>query len=121
MSTHRQSLGRWGEALAAEYLSRQGYTLIERNKRTPYGEIDLIVQKDTTLVFVEVKTRATQHYGPPEAAITLQKQQHMVAAAQAYLQTNPNHGFDWRIDVIAIQKHPTPTAPEIVHFENAIT
>jgi putative endonuclease len=42
MTNSRQSLGRWGEALAAEYLCRHGYTILERNVRTPYGEIDLI-------------------------------------------------------------------------------
>jgi putative endonuclease len=120
MAAYRQSLGRWGEDVAAEYLSRQGYTLIERNLRTPYGEIDIVAQKDALLVFVEVKTRATQRYGLPETAITPHKQQHIIAAAQAYLQTNPHPGFDWRIDVIAIQKLPHFDEPEIVHFKNAI-
>jgi putative endonuclease len=121
MTSSRQALGRWGENLAASYLIRQGYQLIERNFRTSYGEVDLIVQKENLLVFVEVKTRSSDAFGLPEEAITPKKRQHLIAVAQAYLQKFPALNVDWRIDVIAIRKIKTETAPEIVHFENAIT
>ncbi|HBX69244.1 MAG TPA: YraN family protein [Chloroflexi bacterium] len=122
MASHRQSLGRWGETLAEDYLSRKGYSLLERNFRSPFGEIDLIVQKMQTLVFVEVKTRASETYGLPEASITVRKRQHLIQAAQAYLQSHLQPDLDWRIDVIAIRKPANNnTQPEIIHFENAIT
>lgn len=120
MTARRQALGRWGEARAADYLAQKGYTVIERNLRTPYGELDLIAQDGLSLVFVEVKTRTTDAYGLPEAAITPQKRQHLIAAAQAYLQTLPAAPPDWRIDVIAIRKLKSAPHPEITHFENAI-
>jgi putative endonuclease len=121
MAISRQALGRWGETLAAQFLTQQGYLVIERNYRTPYGEIDLIVQKADTLVFVEVKTRSTDAYGLPETAVTDQKRQHIISAAEAYLQAQQNQNRLWRIDVIAIRRFRDSTQPEIVHFENAIS
>ena len=121
MTASRQALGRWGETLAADYLTQKGYAILERNFRTPYGEIDLIADEGNSLVFVEVKTRSTDAYGLPEAAITPQKRQHLIAAAQAYLQATSHPGVNWRIDVIAIRKLKSAVAPEIYHFENAIT
>ena len=120
MTTTRQKLGSWGETLAAEYLARKGYTVLESNVRTPHGEIDLVTQQGVATVFVEVKTRSSTAYGPPESAITSTKQAHLLAAAQAYLQTHPELEGDWRIDVIAIRRRKG-MKPEIVHFENAVS
>ena len=120
MSSRRQALGQWGESLAAEHLADLGYEILARNVRTPYGEIDLLARQDDQLVFVEVKTRSNRAYGDPETSITEKKRAHLIAAAQAYLQTHPAPNTDWRIDVIAIRKRPAGQAPEIVHFENAI-
>ncbi len=119
MSKARQTLGRWGENLAAQYLQQKGYTILAQNARTAYGEIDLVAQQNEALVFVEVKTRTSAAFGLPEAAITPRKQAHMLAAAQAYLQAQPELDADWRIDVIAIRRRKNQP-PEIVHFENAL-
>jgi putative endonuclease len=121
MTSSRQALGRWGENLAADFLSQKGYHLLERNYRTPYGEIDLIIKKRSLLAFVEVKTRASDTFGLPEETITSKKRQHLIAAAQAYLQAFPSPTVDWRINVIAIRKIKTETNPEIIHFVNAVT
>jgi putative endonuclease len=118
--SHKQALGRWGEAQAAEYLSQRGYHILERNVRTPYGELDLVARQEAVLVFVEVKTRSSAAFGLPEAAVTPRKQAHLLAAAQAYLQAHPNLQGDWRVDVIAVQRPPRGKAPEITHFENAL-
>lgn len=123
MSQSRQELGRWGEAHAANYLQQQGYTVIARNVRTPYGEIDLIVQQvsegETIAVFVEVKTRTSKTFGYPEEAITPRKRLNLVSAAQHYLQEHPDMDMNWRIDVIAIERYPE-RSPIINHFENAL-
>ena len=123
MSQSRQELGRWGEAHAANYLQQQGYTVIARNVRTPYGEIDLIVQQvsegETIAVFVEVKTRTSKTFGYPEEAITPRKRLNLVSAAQHYLQKHPDLDKNWRIDVIAIERYPE-RSPIINHFENAL-
>ena len=119
MST-RLSLGRWGEAIAAEYLSHQGYTILEHNARTPYGELDLVALQGDALVFVEVKTRASLSFGLPEISVSPSKQAHLISSAQAYIQAHPELDDEWRIDVIAILRLPGKE-PQIEHFENIIT
>ncbi len=126
MSNPAQELGKWGEKLAADFLVKQGYTIVARNVRTPYGEVDLIAQQPDksnpdgmTIVFVEVKTRRTQSYGFPEESITTSKQEHLISAALHYLQEHPEFDQDWRIDVIAIERYEN-LDPIIHHFENAI-
>jgi len=118
MNTTRQELGRWGEARAAQYLIAKGYTVLDRNIRTPYGEIDLVVKDREVLVFVEVKTRRGRAFGNAEESITEKKLQHMIESAEAYLQEHLEHSGDWRIDVIAIHA-PMKDMPEITHYKNA--
>lgn len=120
MITSRQALGRWGEDMAAEFLENQGYLILERNCRTPYGEIDLVAQDGDVLVFVEVKTRTSDAYGFPEESITSQKREHLISTAQAIIQSISNHLYSWRIDVIAIRKVKSADQAEIVHFKNAV-
>lgn len=130
MSKSRQEIGRWGEAHAADYLIEQGYKILGRNERTPYGEIDLVAlmvsepsaepsQAQEVLLFVEVKTRTSLTFGYPEEAVTPRKQINMISAAQHYLQEHPDLDLDWRIDVISIERYPDQ-APIIHHFENAL-
>ncbi len=69
---------------------------------------------------MEVKTRTSLRYGLPEEAITPKKMEHMQAAAQAYIQSHPEMGGDWRVDVISIFRCPSGE-PEIIHFENALS
>lgn len=136
MKTHRQALGAWGEDLAAAYLEQRGYAILNRNARTPYGEIDLVARQldpkaglgphgsagpGEVIVFVEVKTRRSTAYGLPEEAITSHKRDHMLASAQAYMQAHPELVANWRIDVVAIQCMPSPGQPRITHFENAVS
>lgn len=121
MSNKRQSLGRWGEEFAANYLAQKGYEIIEQNMRNEYGEIDLITMFEKTLVFVEVKTRSSESFGFPEESVTAVKQAHLIDTAQAYLQANPELNMEWRIDVIAIQSDPAEQSPKITHFENAVS
>lgn len=135
MGTEKQKLGKWGEGQAANYLIQQGYEILERNARTRYGEIDLVARHlelnlttdqpagsktGKTVVFVEVKTRTSLAFGYPEQAIDRQKQAHMLAAAEAYLQDHPELGENWRLDVISIQRF-SDRPPDIMHFENVVT
>jgi putative endonuclease len=124
MSDRRKSFGSWGERQAAAYLEQNGYEILECNARTPYGEIDLIArqtaQTGDATVFVEVKARHNSRYGPPEAAITARKSQHLLASAQAYLLEHPELDGDWRIDVIAIRRVRDGESPQILHFEDAV-
>jgi putative endonuclease len=120
MTKYRKQFGAAGEKLAEAYLLRLGYSIVGRNIRTPFGEIDLLARHAAGLVFVEVKTRSSQKLGMPETGITSAKKRHLLNAIDSYLQSNPCDD-DWRIDVISILLAPGDTEPEIVHFENAIT
>ncbi len=73
--------GRWAEDAALEYLLVRGFTLVARNRRTPYGEIDLWLEKDGLPVFAEVKQRASNHYGTPLESIRPWKLERMRKSA----------------------------------------
>jgi len=102
MTQERLTLGRQGERLAAEYLQRAGYRILEKNYRTRLGEIDLIAQDGRTLVFVEVKTRGTKTFGAPQEAVTKKKQQQLIRVAQEYLGREKLANRPARFDVVAV-------------------
>lgn len=114
------AIGNWGEDVACKYLLEAGYEVIERNFRTPYGEIDIIATLNGQLTFIEVKTRTNNLYGTPESSITAQKRNHMINAAQSFLQTHMQFDQNWQIDVISIESNSSQN-PIITHFQNAIS
>jgi len=119
---HNQLLGKWGEACAARYLEQKGYSIIARNIRTPFGEIDLLAQQeeDGNFVFVEVKTRASSSFGPPEISVDRRKKEHLIASISFYLQEHPEIEESWRLDVIAVERLNDREPVRITHFENAL-
>jgi putative endonuclease len=121
VTTSNRSVGQWGETVAAEYLMDHGYTILDRNARTSHGEIDLVARQGSVTVFVEVKTRTSNRFGPPETAITGKKRAHIIASCQAYLQLHPELDGDCRLDVVAIQHDRSNKVTSLVHFENAFT
>ena len=90
------------ESLACTFLLKKGFRLLEKNYRSPFGEIDLIMRNKTCLVFVEVRQRRQRQYGGALASIHRSKQRRILQTAQHYLQRNAAaHRMDCRIDVIA--------------------
>jgi len=120
IKNYRQMLGAWGEHQAEAYLLERGLILLERNYRTPYGEIDLVMKQGEQLVFVEVKTRLKVDSNPPEEAVTPRKQEHMLLSAQQYLEYNPEFTADWRIDVVSIRGRRANQPVEVTWFEDAL-
>ncbi|MHB1120665.1 MAG: YraN family protein [Bellilinea sp.] len=116
----KQQLGAWGERQAEAYLIDHGLELLERNFRTLYGEIDLVMLQEDQLVFVEVKTRSNDAFGLPEESVTERKKEHLLQSAQQYLEDHPDSQLDWRIDVVSIRKKAGNDPVEIVWFENAL-
>ncbi|RJG03056.1 YraN family protein [Noviherbaspirillum sedimenti] len=101
MQTAKQVQGQAGEEAALAYLLQHGLTLVTRNFRCKAGEIDLIMREHASLVFVEVRKRASLDYGGAAASITPAKQRRLLRAAQVYLlrfKTLPA----CRFDVVAI-------------------
>ncbi len=94
--------GRWGEDQAARWYRREGYEVIDRNWRAPGGELDLVVRLGRLVVFVEVKTRASDMYGDPSLAVTTRKQLRLRRLAASWLAAHDVHGVDVRFDVVAV-------------------
>ncbi|MBP6942706.1 MAG: YraN family protein [Candidatus Buchananbacteria bacterium] len=114
----RLTLGAHGEALAARFLVEQGYQILQRNFRTRYGEVDIIAKApDNLIIFCEVKTRRGHTFGYPELAVTKTKHQHLIRAAQSYLEQHQLNNF-WRIDIIGIEFVGREIEPEIRWFKD---
>ncbi|MBR3632102.1 MAG: YraN family protein [Elusimicrobiaceae bacterium] len=105
--------GAQGEEAAAHYLTQKGYHLLARNYRQPCGEIDLICSDGKTLVFVEVKKRASQAFGGPLAAVTLSKQRKIALTAQYFIKEIHPKFDSIRFDVVCL------LGGQITHIENA--
>jgi putative endonuclease len=115
-----RSLGSGGERLAARYLRRHGYRILERSYRCSLGEIDLVARRDQLYVFVEVKTRRSDQHGEPWTAVDKRKQRQVTRAAVFYLKANAALDVAVRFDVIGITWPPGWFArPRIEHFESA--
>lgn len=97
----KQQRGAWGEDFACAYLTQQGLQLINRNYHSRYGEIDLIMQQQHILVFVEVRYRRSASHGSSAESVNFRKQQKIILTAQEYLQSLSNIPI-CRFDVLAI-------------------
>jgi putative endonuclease len=102
MTTPRRQLGDRGEDLAAAALKKQGYQILERNFNTPMGEIDLVARHQGCLVFIEVKTRKSLRFGPPEEAVTAAKQRRLQRLAEYYMKDKRLKEQPLRFDVVAV-------------------
>lgn len=115
MAEHNQT-GTKGEDIAAAYLEKKGYALLEKNWRFGHEEIDIIASSDLTLVIAEVKTRKSNYFGEPEEFVTRQKQKHLIKAANAYMEKN-DLDLEVRFDIISILL--SGNEQKIVHIEDA--
>ncbi|MEN9640060.1 MAG: hypothetical protein RLZZ262_1929 [Bacteroidota bacterium] len=115
-SDSTKGIGDKGEELAAKYLLERGYILIEKNWRYFRYEIDLIVQKDRHVIFVEVKTRYSANYGEPWEAVNRAKRQKICASADAYIRER-QLDREPRFDIISIIKNNAHV--QIQHIEDA--
>ncbi|MFP4015898.1 MAG: YraN family protein [Halanaerobiales bacterium] len=113
---NKRELGEFGEDKAAEYLKKQGYTIIKRNFKYARAEVDIIASRGEFLVFVEVKLRRNLNYGLPQSAVDFRKQNKIRKAARFYLMNNKSDK-KIRFDVISIQIKDSKG--QLKHFENA--
>ena len=115
-------LGRWGEAAAADYLRKKGYSVTASGYRTRLGEIDLICEDRKSIVFVEVKTRKDDSFAQAKEFVTGAKQSRIIAAAKMYL---AGHGTakQPRFDVVEVYapQGTDTVCPRINHIESAFT
>ena len=115
MAEHND-LGALGEALAAQHLLNNNYTILERNWRFKKAEIDIIAQKNRQIIIVEVKTRNSDFFGDPQSFVSPAKIKLLIKAANEYLVSN-TIDLETRFDIVAVLKNKT--AQRIEHIENA--
>jgi putative endonuclease len=108
--------GKEGEQLAADFLTKNGFEIIERNYRHKRSEIDLIVKKNNWLIFVEVKARSSAYFGYPEQFVDRNKVRMILQGALNYM-----YEINWqgnvRYDIVSVML--TGSLREIVHIEDA--
>jgi putative endonuclease len=110
-----------GEALAGKILKKKGYKILKRNYVSKYGEIDIVAYDRGIICFVEVKTRQSENYGPPELAVTKEKRKRIVRTALNYLMINNIEDTDCRFDVVSILYKEDVNKPDIELLESAFT
>jgi putative endonuclease len=112
--TLKITTGKEGEKIAAAYLKKNGYRIMEINFRCPIGEIDIVAKEKNDLVFVEVKTRKSIELGYPEQAVGMRKQKKMSQLALWYMQKRKIADTNARFDVVAITLIPEKNEVKLI-------
>jgi putative endonuclease len=123
MINKRQQFGKKSEDMAAKYLKKNGYKILQQNYRTKLGEIDIIAKDRDTIVFVEVKSRRSLQFGNPKWAVTPKKQRKISMVALYYLKSTKLSHVRARFDVVCIHRMNDKNEIEIIKnaFELAYT
>ncbi len=128
MALKSKKLGDWGERLAEREYLRRGYVLVARNfhnnRGKLLGEIDLLFRTHKELIFVEVKTRRSNRFGPAVAAVPKQKQMKIIKTIHWFLRRFPQYAnLQPRIDVCAIEAlgHLDNRAESVIIIPSAVT
>ena len=106
--------GKRGEDIAVAHLQEVGYRIVARNYRCRYGEMDIIAQDGDTLVFIEVKSRQSERYGPPQEAVGAEKRKKLSRVSLHYLQQQGIEACKARFDVIAVRISPRGAAVDLI-------
>ncbi len=115
MAQHNE-LGKQGEAIAREILTKKGYHILETNWRHEHDEIDIIARDASELVIVEVKTRSSAYFGYPESAVDFKKEAFLIRATEAYVE-DKNWMGEVRYDVVSIVLNDKEAS--VHHIEDA--
>lgn len=118
MPSPTQKIGTEGEDMALQFFLKQGYRFLDRNFRTRFGELDLIMMDRDEIVFGEVKKRASNAYGYPEQMVNWKKKKHLLKTAHIYLDRKQLTNYFYRFDTVAISGNPPYC--EIRHFKDTI-
>lgn len=115
MAQHNE-LGKLGEEMAVDFLSKNGYKIVQRNYRYLKAEIDIIAKKDNTLIAVEVKTRSSDYFENPQDAVNPKKIKLLVSAMDNFVTEN-DLDVEVRFDIVSILKQKNDF--NIEHIEDA--
>ena len=102
MSAARQEFGELGERIAERWLKRQGWRVVQRRFRSGHRDIDLVVERDGTVAFVEVKARRGLAFGDPVEAVNWSKQKELVRSASVWIDRHGRPAESYRFDVVGV-------------------
>ena len=120
----KKYVGQLGEDIGVQYLKKKGYKILDRNftlkiDSLKVGEIDIVAKKDSTVTFVEVKTRARADNITPEEKVNFWKTKKIINTAQVWLERhNIPPDFPWQIDILAINLNFQTRKAKVKHFQN---
>ncbi len=118
--THNQRIGEFGETLAKNYLVKHGYKIIDANVKLSYNELDIVALKDKQIVFVEVKTRISQFYGPAENAFQFTKLERFRRGMEMYIGNKNLYAEEIRADLITVDIDHIKKTAKIKHYKDVI-
>jgi putative endonuclease len=119
MSAARQELGKIGEAIAARWLRRRGWRVVAERFRNGRRDVDLIVEREGTVAFVEVKTRQGTSFGDPVEAVSWRKRRELIRSAMIWADRFGPAGASYRFDVVGVVV--VGRDARIRHVENAFS
>jgi putative endonuclease len=117
MSEARQAFGELGERIAERWLQRRGWRLIQRRFRTGHRDIDLVVERDGTVAFVEVKARRGAEFGGPVQAVNWRKRKQLERSALVWIDRHGRPAELYRFDVVGVLLNGAEV--RVCHVENA--
>jgi putative endonuclease len=116
----RRLPGELSEQHAEGLLRRLGYTILDRNARTRWGELDIVARDGDEIVIVEVKSRREGSATPAVASVTASKVRRLVRLGEAYVQSLGDAEPPWRIDVVTVVLGPDGVVRGLEHYRNAV-
>jgi putative endonuclease len=119
MSAARQDLGKVGEAIAARWLRRRGWRIVAERFRSGHRDLDLVVEREGTVAFVEVKTRHRTAFGDPVEAVSWRKRRELIRSAMVWADRFGPPGATYRFDVVGVVV--AAQGARIRHVENAFS
>jgi putative endonuclease len=102
MSSATQALGELGERIAERWLRERGWRVVQRRFRSGHRDIDLVVEREGTVVFVEVKARRGDRFGDPVEAVNWKKQRELGRSARVWIDRHGRNGDAYRFDVFGV-------------------
>ena len=117
MSAARQAFGELGERIAERWLRRRGWRIVQRRFRSGHRDIDLVVERDGTVAFVEVKARKGAGFGGPVQAVNYHKRKQLERSAMVWIDRHGREAESYRFDVVGVLLDGAEV--RICHVENA--
>ena len=119
MTVARQAFGELGERIAERWLRRQGWRVVQRRFRSGHRDIDLVVERDGTVAFVEVKARRGEDFGGPVQAVNYRKRKQLERSASVWIDRHGRESESYRFDVVGVLLDGAVV--RVCHIENAFS